>query len=425
MTGVLVACCWLLVTGFYSLFPIPYSLVSASCVTRFASRFFCHASRVTTLVIPAKAGIPAFAGMTVERSAFRVTRHASRVTFIALAIAVTFGQKSSAQTGLFVPRDFGRYHVSDIYAPVTNLQVGLGTNSADYNTNWDRQWGYIILEDFTLGADLPVFSGQFMLAGKPVRMAVTGSLSAMVWFDFTNINSAPILNVDYRAGFPELHFLREFDSKIFRNLLLRFIPLQHESTHIGDELLLFRQEVGFSIKRINVSYQSWETSLTLNDPALTNGINHSVGIGAKILYQIIYQNGYYTMRPVEGEASAFVPSSRRMEWYLRYQLDAPAGPFRSSRFYPVISAELRYRVRYGYPYQIANEKTLNGFTEVPGSEIFAPCLNLYAGFRDKGASNKPGWGGVYLRYYTGINPHGQFRNIPKYNFLGISLIFND
>jgi hypothetical protein len=354
-----------------------------------------------------------------------IVGQASRVTFIAAAFGSVLASNCSAQSGLFVPRDFGRYYVSDIYAPVTNLQVGFGKNGADYNTDTDRQSKYLVMEEFTLGADLPVYSGKFMLGGKPVRIAVAGSLSAMVWFDFTNIKSSPILNVDYRAGFPELLLLREFESKRFRNLLVRYIPLQHESTHIGDELLLFRQEAGFSIKRINISYQSWETSLTLNDPALATGINHSLSAGAKVLYQIIFKNGYYTMRPVEGDESVFVPSHRRIEYYLRYQLDAPAGPFRSTRFYPVVSAELRYRLRYGYPYQIVNEKTVSGFTEVPGSEALVPCLNLYAGFRDKGKPGKPGWAGIYFRYYTGIIPHGQFRNIPNYNFFGISLIFND
>jgi hypothetical protein len=383
-----------------------------------------------SFVIPAKAGIPAYAGMTlfsrfmIHDSRFPI--HDSRFTIpVLLALLLAPHLQAQKNTGLLIPRDFGRYYVSDIYAPVSNLGVGLGTNSADYNTNIERKSDYIVLEDFTLGVDLPFYSCKFILAGKPVRVALTGSLSAMVLFDFTSRKSAPIINVDYRAGFPELHLLREFDSKRFRNVLLRFIPLQHESTHIGDELLLYREEAGFSIKRINVSYQSWETSLTLNDPAVAQKVNHSVSAGARFLYQIFNHRGYYSMRPVEGDPNVLVPSHRRMEWYLRYQLDARAGLFRDSRFYPVFSGELRYRVQYGYPYHVVNEKTVTGYTVVPGSERFAPCLNLYAGFRDRGEPGKPGWAGVYLRYYAGINPHGQFRNLPNYNFFGISLIFND
>jgi hypothetical protein len=31
--------------------------------------------------------------------------------------------------------------------------------------------------------------------------------------------------------------------------------------------------------------------------------------------------------------------------------------------------------------------------------------------------------GAYLRGYIGPNPHGQFRNIPLYNFVGLSFIY--
>jgi hypothetical protein len=33
--------------------------------------------------------------------------------------------------------------------------------------------------------------------------------------------------------------------------------------------------------------------------------------------------------------------------------------------------------------------------------------------------------GGYFRYYTGINPHGQFRNIPRYIFFGIALVYDN
>jgi hypothetical protein len=281
------------------------------------------------------------------------------------------------------------------------------------------------MEEFTLGTEIPFYSGQFSTPGGNFRFSVSGSLSAVILFDFLNPRSRPIINADYRVSFPEFQIMKEFTGRKLENILFRFVPFQHESTHIGDELTLFRKDAGFPITRINVSYESGEASLTLNDPAGNYHNNHAFTLGGRLLYAFGNLHGYYNMQAWEGDPEKFVPSKRRLEGYLRYQYDGPDGPLRIGRFYPVVSAEIRARVKYGYPYFVADPKTATGFREISEPEKYAPCLNVYAGWRDQGKSGSHGGMGGYFRLYTGINPHGQFRNIPQYTFIGVALIYEN
>ena len=331
----------------------------------------------------------------------------------------------SVNRGLWVPRDFGRYFVSDIYSPVTKLQLGSGSNGTDYNNDPQRTTGHIALGEFTLGADIPLYSGHFRLADEDFRFSVTSSISAVILFDILNKKSSPILNVDYRLELMDLFLLKEFRGRYLKNVLLRIAPFQHESTHIGDELTLYRKEAGFPITRINVSYDSGEISCTLNDPAGKISNNHAFTLGGRLLYRGDKTDGFYTMQSSEGDLSFFVPSSRRLEGYFRYQYDSPGGPFRIGRFFPVVSAELRQRVKFGYNYYEADPSSASGFREITRAEKYAPCLNLYAGWRDRGKSGHPGRIGGFFRYYSGINPHGQFRNIPRYTFFGFAVVYEN
>ncbi|HBB90432.1 MAG TPA: hypothetical protein DC042_01575 [Bacteroidales bacterium] len=342
-----------------------------------------------------------------------------------MCLAVEGQNFNSVRKGLFAPRDFGRYMISDLTSPVTKLQLGICDNGADYNTDPLRDAKRIVVEEITLGMDLPLYTGSFRLAQDRYRYSVATSLSSVIWFDFLNKKSSPVLNVNYRIGFPEIYIRREFNYKYLKNMLLRVVLLQHESTHIGDELTLYRKDAGFPITRINVSYESGEASLTFNDPGRQRNNNHSVAIGGKLLYKNDITDGYYTMQSWEGDENYFVPSWRRVECYLRYQYDGPASRLRIGRFYPVFSAELRECIRYGYSYYEADPKSSTGFREIKGVEEYVPCINVYAGFQDRGISRRTGRIGAYLHYYSGINPHGQFRNIPHYSFIALALVYQN
>jgi hypothetical protein len=329
----------------------------------------------------------------------------------------------SVSRGFFNQRDFGKYFVADMYSPVSKLQIGAGTNGTDYNNNPLRKSGFIALEELTLGTDIPIYIGSLRLGNQKFRFSVSGSLSAVVWFDGMNPKSAPILNVDYRVDFPEIHLLKEFNNRHFKNLLLRISLIEHESTHIGDELTLYRKDAGFPITRVNVAYECGDASLTLNDPAGVVQNNHALTIGGRFVYNTFQHEGYYYMHQPDGDTTLISSSVRRLEGYIRYQFDGISGPLHIGSFYPVISAELRQRVRFGYPYYITDYSMPRGFRSVQGIERYAPCLNIYAGWFNRGKPGHPGKVGGFFRYYTGINPYGQFRNLPAYSFIGVALVY--
>ena len=65
----------------------------------------------------------------------------------------------------------------------------------------------------------------------------------------------PIVDTDYRFGFM-VKFQRQFEKV---GLGIRFVPWNHESTHLGDEYtILASRDPAF--ERINVSYENWDTA---------------------------------------------------------------------------------------------------------------------------------------------------------------------
>ena len=49
--------------------------------------------------------------------------------------------------------------------------------------------------------------------------------------------------------------------------------------------------------------------------------------------------------------------------------------------------------------------------------------SAYVGWKFKSHPDQYPNFGTYLRAYTGINPHGQFRNIPFYDFVGLTFVY--
>lgn len=331
---------------------------------------------------------------------------------------------STGPSGFFMPRDFNRYFISDIYSPAIKVHEGFATNRIDYNTNPDRKDPYIFLNESTLGAEIPLYAGTIGRGPRTVRLSLSAPVSVSIWFDFTNHISAPILNNDYRFALGEINLLKELPGRHLKNIGIKLMPFQHESTHIGDELTLYRKQTGFTITRVNVAYEAAEAAIILNDPAGRSENNHSLTIGARCLLKTRPYLTYYSpLQSSEGDTTGFSLSSRNLESYIRYQYEGPDGPLRIGSFYPVFSAELRYRVKFGYAYNEADSAAPGGFRQVVNPEKYVPCLNVYAGWRYQPQRGQRGHIGGYIRFYTGSNPHGQFRNIPQYSFIGVALVY--
>ena len=332
-------------------------------------------------------------------------------------------EDSVRNAGFFVQRDFNRYFLSDLYSPDIRVHVGLAPNMPDYNSNNDRTAPYILLNESTLGTEIPVYSWVSRKKNQGIKLSVSVPASLSLWFDFTETHTAPILNNDYRYAFAEINILKELKGRILKNIGIKLIPIQHESTHIGDELTLFRIRKGFPVTRLNLSYESSEAALIFNDPSGARVNRHSFLIGGRVLLKSRPTNGFYTLKPHEGDTTNFPRSVRRIEPYVRYQFQAPDGPLRIGRFYPVLSAEFRYSIRFGYAYAVYDPSEPDGYTLVTSEESYVPCINLYAGWRYRFNDRKPDRIGGYFRFYSGNNPHGQFRNIPDYSFWGVALVY--
>lgn len=333
---------------------------------------------------------------------------------------------STSEKAFFHQRDFGKYFIADVYAPFTKVHVGAGLNLSEYNISTSRNALYVLYNETNLGVEIPIFSSiRYRKGGKVTKWSVSLPISTNIWFDFFEQITAPILNTDYRFATGEINYLRQVNSRWLKNYAIKFIPLFHESTHLGDELTLFRQADSLPVVRVNVSYEVSELALTLNDPDGSTDNNHAFKIGARFLLNP--SKGWYSIRSEEGDTARVVASRRWLEAYVQYQHQRSKGILASKKAVSILSLEVRNRVKFGYPFYLSQLN--NGTTkliEATNNEEYRPSLNGYIGWKFTSDPQKhPARFGIYLRGYLGINPHGQFRNIPFYQFAGIAFIFEN
>jgi hypothetical protein len=323
-----------------------------------------------------------------------------------------YGQDSTSKVSthrLFGQRDFGKYFVSDIYAPVSKIHAGWGLNLSEYNISTSRYAVYVPYNETSLGVEIPVYYlSRKSAQGKQSKFSVSVPISANIWFDFLEDETAPILNTDYRFALAEFNYFQETNWGPIKNFSVKFIPLFHESSHIGDELTLFRVQNNQPVVRVNVSYEVAELALTINDVNKSMDNNHSFKLGIRTL--INAKKGWYSIRPAEGDVDLVVSSTKRAETYVQYQHQRTSGRIAGKRKHFIISAEVRNRVKFGYPFDLP--ATVNAVENFGSSEEMRLSFNIYAGWKFKYDPDKYPNLGAFLRWYTGINPHGQFRNIP-------------
>jgi hypothetical protein len=323
-----------------------------------------------------------------------------------------------AKRNFFSRRDFGKYFLSDIYAPLNSIQVGFGLNLKEYNISSTRKARFVPYNETNLAVEVPIYkSSRILKKGNESKFSLSIPISANIWFDFFEKTTAPILNTDYRFGVCELNYLREINRGLIRNLSIKFIPLFHESTHLGDELTLYRAQDSLPLVRVNVSYEVSEFAITLNDPNGTVENNHSFKVGARFL--IRPSKGWYSIRPVEGDTSLVVKTNKSIETYFQYQHQRSRGFLAGEKAMFVFSLEVMNRVKYNYPFDLS---PIQYKGEIGEGRL---CVNTYVGWRLQHRSDNEPRFGIYLRHYTGINPHGQFRSIPFYDFLGLSIVYEN
>lgn len=303
---------------------------------------------------------------------------------------------------------------ADMHSTLIRAEAAIALNSPEYDfgNNGSIYRPYIFSN---LGADLPLWSGNFR--NNKMGVGITLPFMIDVWMDFFERSTAPVINTSYRFGGPEFSFIHRFNKGFFKNYVIRFTPIKHECTHIGDELTIFRKNAGLPLTRINVSYNYSELILTINDPENSVKSNHSFRLGFMLLHN--FNNGWYNIMKEEGDESKVVPSKSPYEFYLQYQYQTKTG---KNNFQGIVSFEIRNRVKYSYPsyYTDKNENWIEN--KIPEYRSFT--FNAFAGIRY--INSRQGYLsriGIGIRGYQGINPYGQFRSQTVFNQLGLALIF--
>jgi hypothetical protein len=348
----------------------------------------------------------------------------STFTFLLLIQLTSLSQTDSVKKFYFQQRDFGKYFISDIYSPTMQIQVGMGLNLKDYNLSSVRNKYFVPYNQTDFGHEIPIFSKyKYFNNLTKSKVAISLPLCARLWFDFSEISTAPILNTDYNFAPLEFTYYRSLNRKYFKNFVIKFIPFFHESTHLGDELTLYRALDSLSIRRVNVSYETAELAFTLNDADIQGNKNWSFKLGLKSLLNP--EKGWYSFRTIEADSGIIQPTKHWLESYLQIQKQSNSGFLASNKFINVFSVELRYRVQFGYPFLLDTTSIPNTYTEISNNERMQTCINAYYGWKFNFTKSTVPRFGVFLKGYLGINPYGQFRNIPFYTYYAISFIYQN
>lgn len=310
---------------------------------------------------------------------------------------------------------WGKPFWADMHSSITKAEVSYATNRSEYNYGENKG----LLRPFVfsnLGVDIPVWANDF--GNKNYGFGITLPFFIDVWMDFFERSTAPVINTSYRFGLPDFSFIYRKKISFINNFVIRLSPFKHECSHIGDELLLKREEWKLPIKRVNVSYNYSEFQLTINDPDNTVESNHSIKTAFMMIHNL--QDGWYTVNEQEADVEIVNQSTSHFEYYFQYQYQTEVF---KNNFQGIISTEIRNRAVYKYP--TYGGQAIDEVLEYTWDDDRRWCYNAIIGLRYNnpkrtGLFSKIGLG---LRAYRGLNPHGQFRSILNYEQVGFVLIF--
>ncbi|MFC2125354.1 hypothetical protein ACFLU5_11115 [Bacteroidota bacterium] len=329
--------------------------------------------------------------------------------------------QSTFKSGLGVPATFGRPFLADMHSTIVSLDVGVGANCQEYDMSTKEIKLNKVFSRVNLGVIIPIYTTNFDEDRKGFSLSIP--LHELILLDLFESTTSPIINTDYSFGV-QFKFINRVNRGWLKSYTLLFAPIYHQSTHIGDELTNYRKEEQLPITRVNVSHNFSELSFWINEPEQYAGFNQSFRFS--LMYVLAQANTvpknnwyWYSARPEEADTSLFNPTSKRAEFYFQYQLQTGNYFLSGGKLKNVFSLEIRNRLRYGYPKFRFED---NEWVSEDVVEKRTWNLNLYFGWRIMNTDILDNHLGFGLRYYRGINPHGQFRNMDDYQFIGMSLL---
>lgn len=334
---------------------------------------------------------------------------------LSVFLPTAMAQSNSFRDGLFRYSTINRSLLSDMHPDFIRGDVAAISNHSE----WDfGQTGKSMrVNTFGwMGFSVPIWSGN--LGNEKDALTVTIPAAASCWLDLFEPITAPVVNADWRIGLPTAAYLHRTDLRGVKNYQFSISLFKHESTHIGDEIILQHADHGFPLRRVNVSYNYSEYTFTLNDPENVREQYHTLKLGFMLLWNP--KAGWYFIDASDGDGSLAQPKISPWEAYLQYQYQTRAS---KHGFQGIAAMEIRNRALYGYP--IFDWDDDNGLSYSRQEERRIFTYNVFLGIR----YCSPNYHGMFsrisfgLRAYHGNNPHGQFRNHSNFNQVGACLVF--
>ena len=323
---------------------------------------------------------------------------------IGLILIVCQSALFAASFTWFTPEHFGKPFVSDIRSSILKFEEGFINDLGEfyYYPDYDKR----LVSEGHVGGDVPVISYVKRSGDISFKSTflMTGAFNLII--DSLEPTARTVLNTDYWLGseFRSVLYHPGLDKFRLRNIGLNLIPMYHESTHLGDEFVMDALARGTDFYRVNVSYESWVLALTLNDLDTLKGNVFSTRIGIQGIW--FPADGYYQYNLEETQGQDLLPSHDHLKYWIQFNWRRTRGLGASDVFHQVNSLEIRRRIKYGY--------------EADDPEKVVWNFNGYFGWVYNSDSYRKVGG--FLRLYYGINPHGQFRNIDNFYFVGLSLV---
>lgn len=305
----------------------------------------------------------------------------------------------------FKQSPYDQAFISDIRSTHTKLEIGFVGSLGNhyYIENYSKR----PFNEIHLGENIPIAQFEYRNENYSVQTFLSFPLGWILLIDMYEPTTAPVINNDYWFGTQVKTVFKSASFPSFiKNISLNWKPFYHESTHIGDEFSIHGMNTFDDFQRINISYEASEISLSLNEADTSLQNFYSLKIGMQAL--LPHKNSYYASDSLEVSGQEIVPSQSRFEFFVQLNTKRVNGFACSKKWHQIFSLELRNREKFAYTLEEESFKTWN--------------IQGYLGWKYHANNYKNV--GLYLKYYHGINPHGQFRNTENYKFIGLSVVLS-
>jgi hypothetical protein len=268
--------------------------------------------------------------------------------------------------------------------------------------------------DISLGKEIPVFGADRRRCRSAVNDFNKGCWGFGVWApvsfhmveDFKD-DSKPILNTDYRFG---VQLKARYAATDTARLAAR-LQIGHESTHVGDEFVVHAvARYGAQFERVNVSYEYWDLGLSYEQSA--ESLHSFLTFRAGAISLLNQERGFYSTTLLTSDVPTLTPSVANREPYLGVEWSQDdGGKLRvGETFFLYASVDARYKTVYGYHRASPTAPDMRKWS-----------INTVLGLNHSRRFNQKGVPELFIRYYRGVNPNGQFRSQHPYTQFGIGI----